>query len=147
MLQLTKIFHFEMAHAIDGYAGACKNIHGHTYELHVTVSAEEEKQDYIPSPGFIIDFKEIKKIVTEEVVEIFDHKLVLSRDFLTKFSPAFSPENLVILEAEPTAENILFYIQRLLSAKLPSVVRLSELILFETKNSYAKWTNTNAINL
>lgn len=41
MLQLTKIFHFEMAHAIDGYAGACKNIHGHTYELHVTVSAVE----------------------------------------------------------------------------------------------------------
>jgi 6-pyruvoyltetrahydropterin/6-carboxytetrahydropterin synthase len=63
MLQLTKIFHFEMGHAIYGYTGICKNIHGHSYELHVTVSAEEEKQDYIASPGFIIDFKEIKKLL------------------------------------------------------------------------------------
>ena len=38
MLKLTKIFHFEMAHAIHGYAGACKHIHGHSYELHVTVT-------------------------------------------------------------------------------------------------------------
>jgi 6-pyruvoyltetrahydropterin/6-carboxytetrahydropterin synthase len=147
MLQLTKIFHFEMAHPIYGYSGACKNIHGHSYELHVTVSAGEEKQGYIPSPGFVIDFKEIKKTVIPEVVEIFDHKLVLSGDFLTKFPAALLQENLLVMEAEPTAENILIYIQRKLSAKLPSAVRLIELTLYETKNSYAKWINTNAINL
>ncbi len=143
MLQLTKIFHFEMAHAIYGYTGACKNIHGHSYELHVTVSAGEEKQDYIPSPGFIIDFKEIKKIVTTGVVEIFDHKLVLSQDFLTKFPLALSPENLFVMNTEPTVENLLIFIHRRLSATLPSAVRLSELMLYETKNSYAKWINTN----
>lgn len=61
MLMVTKIFQFEMAHAIYGYPGACKNIHGHSYELHVTVSADYKKRSYIPDTGFIIDFKELKK--------------------------------------------------------------------------------------
>ncbi len=63
MLQLTKIFHFEMAHAIYGYTGDCKNIHGHSYEIHVTVSAKEEKQGYIASPGFITISKKSKKLL------------------------------------------------------------------------------------
>jgi 6-pyruvoyl-tetrahydropterin synthase len=50
------------------------------------------------------------------------------------------------MDAEPTAENILIYIQQILSAKLPPAVRLTELKLYETKNSYAKWVNTNFDN-
>ena len=68
MLTLTKILHFEMAHAISGYSGSCKNIHGHSYELHVTVSSAANEIDFIPAPGFLIDFKEIKKLVTELVI-------------------------------------------------------------------------------
>jgi|CXWL01.1.fsa_nt_gi 6-pyruvoyltetrahydropterin/6-carboxytetrahydropterin synthase len=143
MLQLTKIFRFEMAHAIFGYAGACKNIHGHSYELHVTVFPDEVDKDYIPAPGFILDFKELKKLVTSSVIETFDHKLVLSRDYLAKNPPIHEQENLVIWEAEPTAENMLIYIQRTLSAKLPATVKLAELKLYETINSYVRWINTN----
>ena len=78
MLTLTKIFHFEMAHAIYGYLGACKNIHGHSYELHVTVTTSEQVKEFIPAPGFIIDFKEIKQVVFASVIQSLDHKLVLS---------------------------------------------------------------------
>jgi len=59
VLELTKIFHFEMARAIHSYAGACKNIHGHFYELQVTVSGKEWGDEYIPAPAFIFDFKEL----------------------------------------------------------------------------------------
>ena len=69
MLTLTKIFHFEMAHAIYGYSGACKDIHGHSYELHVTVSSSNKGIDFLPSPGFIIDFKEIKQAVLSSVIQ------------------------------------------------------------------------------
>ena len=48
-----------MAHAIHSYAGACKNIHGHFYELQVTVSGKEWGDEYIPAPAFIFDFKEL----------------------------------------------------------------------------------------
>ena len=65
MLQLTKIFQFETAHAIFGYQGGCKNIHGHSYELHVTVASPHD--DFIPAPGFILDFKKLKAIVSAAV--------------------------------------------------------------------------------
>ena len=146
MLSLTKIFNFEMAHAIHGYPGACKNIHGHSYELHVTVSSATAYKDYIPAPGFVIDFKEIKKLVRINVIEHFDHKVILSRDFLLK-NPSFSSqENLVTWEAEPTAENILLYIKQVLNEKLPDELKLVQLKLYETKDSYAEWKYENSIN-
>ena len=73
-----------MAHAILGYQGVCKNIHGHSYELHVTVTSGEKNQEYIPAPGFVIDFKELKKIVTAAVIEEFDHKGISINPFFLK---------------------------------------------------------------
>lgn len=132
-----------MAHAIFGYSGACKNIHGHSYELQVTVTSGEEGQSFIPAPGFILDFKELKQIVTSTIIQLFDHKLVLSRDYLAKIQDLHSQENLLIWEAEPTAENMLVFIQRILRENLPPAIRLAELKLYETKNSYATWINTD----
>lgn len=139
MLQLTKIFHFEMAHAICDYPGSCRHIHGHSYELHVTVASFENADNYIPSPGFEIDFKEIKHVVNDSVIGSFDHKLVLSNSYLVKNPMLVSLENLVIWSEEPTAENILIYILRTLEAVLPEKVVLSRLKLYETKDSYAEW--------
>ena len=72
MLSVTKIFYFEMAHAIYGYSGPCKNVHGHSYELHVTVGADDQGDEFIPAPGFILDFKELKSIVNTSVIDILD---------------------------------------------------------------------------
>ena len=143
MLLLTKIFYFEMAHAILGYQGVCKNIHGHSYELHVTVSSGDKEKEYLPAPGFVIDFKDLKKLIMSVVVEAIDHKLILSRNYLVKYPDIRSQENLVIWEAEPTAENILLYIQKKLKDKFPPAIKLIELRLYETKTSYATWINTD----
>ncbi|MBL0202295.1 MAG: 6-carboxytetrahydropterin synthase [Chitinophagaceae bacterium] len=139
MLSITKIFHFEMAHAIYGYAGACKNIHGHSYELHVTVSAEGDETVYIPPPGFMADFKDIKKWVQAAVIEKMDHSLLLSPDFIAANPTVSSLKNLVIFEAEPTAENLLIQIRLILVKILPVNLKLIRLKLFETKDSYAEW--------
>jgi 6-pyruvoyltetrahydropterin/6-carboxytetrahydropterin synthase len=141
MINLTKIFHFEMAHAIHGYPGQCQNIHGHSYELHVTVSSKAEYNDYIPSPGFVIDFKDIKSIVKGLVIECLDHKLVLSQAFLKEYTSLKKAENLVIWKQEPTAENMLVFIQQILSKTLRDDVQLAQLKLYETKDSYAEWIN------
>ncbi len=143
MIQITKIFHFEMAHAIHGYEGACKNIHGHSYELHVSVCAANGNRDYIPAPGFVVDFSEIKKIVNKTVIEKFDHKLVLSETFLS-VNPSFAlQENLVSWQMEPTVENMLVFMMKNLSAHFPASLLLAALKLYETKNSYAEWMNDN----
>jgi 6-pyruvoyltetrahydropterin/6-carboxytetrahydropterin synthase len=139
MIQLTKIFHFEMAHAIDGYPGACKNIHGHSYELHVQVNSGNQSNEYIQGIGLAIDFKDIKNIVKCHIIDVFDHHLLLSKSYLSKNAGMANKENLIAWEIEPTAENILIFIQKTLQEKMPNNCHLHQLTLFETKDSYANW--------
>lgn len=139
MIQVTKIFRFEMAHAIDGYQGLCKNIHGHTYILHVTISRKNNDDQPIASPGFVYDFKELKRLVKQNIINQLDHSLVLSRAYIDK-NPAFSnAENIQIWEAEPSAENILLHIKGSIEKLFPEDIVLQNLKLYETSDSYAEW--------
>lgn len=140
MLAVTKIFHFEMAHAIYGYSGDCKNIHGHSYKLHVTVAGKHAIDSFLSSTGFIIDFKLLKQLVNENIVSRLDHKLVLSKAFITAHPLTEKLENLLILDMEPSAENLIIYIQTLISSKLPEHIQLLELTLYETADSYVRWS-------
>ena len=146
MLQVTKIFQFEMAHAIFGYAGACRQVHGHSYELQVTLFSKSADSAYLAAPGFIIDFKELKQMVNEGVVKQLDHKLVLSDAYL-KAHPHFNAsENLVRWQVEPSAENLLIFIRRTLEKQLPEATGIARLKLYETKNSFAEWVNDKMID-
>lgn len=140
MLSVTKIFHFETAHAIHGYTGPCRNIHGHSYELHVTVTAANKSDDFLREPGFVIDFKDVKRIVNEAIVERLDHKLILSKAYISAHPQITENENIEVWDYEPTAENILLYAKNLLHNKLPMGIVPVNLKLFETKNSYAEWS-------
>jgi len=110
MITITKIFRFEAAHAIHGYPGACANLHGHSYELHVRVAGAHRDEKFIGGTGIVMDFKELKKVVNESVVNKLDHKLILSEQFL-KTTKLESTIALLIFPAEPTAENLLIYIR------------------------------------
>ncbi len=139
MTTITKIFRFEMAHAIHGYNGKCSNIHGHSYELHISVQTHKKHPYFIPAPGFIIDFKDLKKIVNNEVLSKLDHMLYLSRDGVQQFNLCGQHGNLVITDWEPSAENLLHFIHLRLSQALPAGVCLHAIKLYETADSYAEW--------
>jgi 6-pyruvoyltetrahydropterin/6-carboxytetrahydropterin synthase len=109
----------------------------------VTVSSVQNHNHHIPAPGFLIDFKEIKKLVTDTVIDYFDHKIILSKNFLFDNPSILTHENLVSWQAEPSAENMLLFIQNILSEKLPNEIKLQYLKLFETKDSYAEWKAEN----
>ena len=142
MLSVTKIFRFEMAHALYGYAGKCKNIHGHSYVLHVTVTSSVNQQGYLPAPGLIFDFKDLKKIVDDLILQKLEHQLVLSGTYLNA-NPAFNgAENILVWEMEPSVENILLFIRQQLQMHFPAEIQLLKLKLFETADSYAEWGNT-----
>jgi len=139
MLRVTKIFRFETAHAISGYNGSCRNVHGHSYVLHVTVQQAQATTDFLPAPGFVMDFKDLKKIVNFAVVDRFDHCIILSEAYLETHPYLRQLPNLEIWPAEPTAENILLYVKDKLLQALPAEVKLYELKLYETADSYAEW--------
>jgi 6-pyruvoyltetrahydropterin/6-carboxytetrahydropterin synthase len=142
MLSVTKIFRFETAHAIFGYAGSCRNIHGHSYVLHVTVQQAISKDTFLLAPGFVIDFKELKAMVKEAVIDRFDHRIILSEAYLDLHPNLASLENLEVWAIEPTAENILLQVKIKLQELLPATVSLSGLKLYETADSYAEWTTS-----
>ena len=111
MLGLTKIFHFEMAHAIYGYPGHCKNIHGHSYELHDTVTPGKESPNYLQGPGYIMDFTQLKSCVMDVIIAPLDHQLVLSPTYISNNPAISTEENLFIFDSEATTENLLIYIK------------------------------------
>ena len=73
-IRITKQFSFETGHALHGYDGKCKNIHGHSYRLDVTVIGKPVADESNPKCGMVIDFSDLKKIATDEIVDVFDHE-------------------------------------------------------------------------
>jgi 6-pyruvoyltetrahydropterin/6-carboxytetrahydropterin synthase len=140
MISITKIFRFETAHAIHQYQGSCKNIHGHSYELHVTVKEKVPVDGYVNGLGIIIDFKELKALVQSHMVKTLDHKLLLSKAYLAANEHILLSEEVVVFEKEPTAENILIFARDQIASSLPAHIELHSLKLWETRDSYAEWS-------
>lgn len=141
IIRITKEFKFEMAHALKGYDGPCSNIHGHSYELLVTISGNPVTDTNNPKLGMVMDFGDLKKIVRSEIVDIFDHALVLNSsmpmDLIEKLSDNF--EKVILLEYQPTSEMMVADFANTLMKKLPSNIKLKYLQLRETVTSFAEW--------
>ena len=79
-IRVTKSFGFETGHALYGYDGLCKNVHGHSYKLHVTVVGRPIDDQNNVKNGMVIDFKDLKTIVKSEIVDVFDHATVFNKN-------------------------------------------------------------------
>ncbi len=144
-VRVTKVFTFDMAHALYGYDGPCKNIHGHTYKLHVTVAGKINDQSGHPELGLVVDFGKIKEITVRHIMSKFDHALVLHKEApYTKDS--FLPDNfekVILLDVQPSCENLMMHFHGLLNSALPAEVKLVKLKLEETPTSYAEWNESD----
>ncbi len=140
-IRVTKEFNFEMAHALWNYDGPCKNIHGHSYKLFVTVIGKTIDNQDNTKLGMVIDFSDLKAIVKKNVVDYFDHSVVVS-------SLAGKPEiksveqmfdKYYVADYQPTCENLVTHMAALIRNKLPDRIELFSLRLVETATSYAEW--------
>lgn len=139
-IRLTKEFHFELAHALEGYDGACRNIHGHSYILYVTVIGSPISSISNPKLGMIMDFGDLKGIVNSTIISRFDHALLLNQSSsMLKTLRSESFGKVESLPFQPTCENLLPYFADLISSRLPGDVKLHHLKLNETATSFAEW--------
>ncbi len=141
LIRVTKEFKFEMAHALKGYDGLCKNIHGHSYELLVTVAGYPISDEKSPKLGMVMDFGDLKNIVKETIVSKFDHALVLYNKMpaeLVKQLMKFN-QRLILVDYQPTSELMIVDFAQRIKNKLPEHVLLKYLLLRETVTSYAEW--------
>lgn len=141
-IRITKQFFFEAAHALYGYDGKCKNIHGHSYNLAVTVIGKPISDLKHIKNGMLIDFGDLKKIVKKEIVDVFDHAT-----FFNKNTPHLKLGNeliqqdhkVILVDYQPTSEMMLTDFAKRIIDKLPTDVKLHSLKLHETGTSYAEW--------
>lgn len=140
-IRVSKRFHFEMAHALTGHDGPCAHIHGHSYVLDVTVIGQTINEGTSPKNGMVIDFTDLKRIVNQEVIDRFDHALVLNATERSSQSgtpgPLFS--RMIFTPYQPTCENLVQDIAARIAPLLPSHVDLHALRLMETPTSWAEW--------
>ena len=138
-IRITKQFKFEMAHALYGYDGLCKNIHGHSYRLWVTIIGNvlEEKENV--KNGMVLDFSLLKKIVKPNIVDKYDHSLVLNGDSPHANIDLSAFEKVFHLPYQPTSENLVYDFVQIIKEKLPKNICLYKVVLSETANSYAEW--------
>jgi 6-pyruvoyltetrahydropterin/6-carboxytetrahydropterin synthase len=141
IIRVTKEFTFEMAHVLWNYDGPCRNVHGHSYRLFVTISGVPINDTNNTKNGMVIDFADLKTIVLNEIVNIFDHTVTLSRDFdnekIEMLKETFG--NTVIVDYQPTCENLVADFALRIKKRLPAGITLHNLKLYETATSYAEW--------
>tara|TARA_B100000809_G_C15129958_1_gene527942 strand:- start:2996 stop:3448 length:453 start_codon:yes stop_codon:yes gene_type:complete len=141
-IRITKQFSFETGHALYGYDGKCKNVHGHSYRLDVTVIGQPISDNTNVKFGMVIDFTDLKKIVKEEIVDVFDHATVfnkntphveLARELQKR------DHNVLLVDYQPTSEMMVIDFADKIQKRLPNNITLHSLKLQETATSYAQW--------
>ena len=142
MIRLTKIFTFETAHALWGYDGKCKNIHGHSYKLYVTVKGIPSNDVHNVKNGMVMDFGDLKSIIKRLIIDPFDHAIILNA--LTehkKLGEQLIKEGhkVIFTNYQPTCENMLMDFAEKIQSELPAAIILAKLTLYETETSYGEW--------
>jgi len=103
-MNLTVSANFSAAHRLPAYKGKCKNIHGHTWKVNLTI--HDVVAEDATLKGFGHDFAKVKAELNVKLMD-FDHKLILSdEDPLVAKLTDMDGINLILLPKVPTAENL-----------------------------------------
>lgn len=130
-----------MAHVLKDYDGPCRNVHGHSYELFVTLIGEPLTDRSSPKFGMVMDYKDLKAIVKSNIVDKYDHSLVISSahnpESIRNLKKEF--EKVIVVDYQPTNENLIIDIANTLKPLLPPGIMLHNLKLRETATAYSEW--------
>ncbi|WP_422089900.1 6-pyruvoyl trahydropterin synthase family protein [Tenacibaculum ovolyticum] len=141
-IRITKQFSFETGHALYGYDGKCKNVHGHSYKLSVTVIGQPIADASNVKFGMVIDFTDLKKVVKEEIVDVFDHATVFNQNTphveLAK-ELKDRGHHVILVDYQPTSEMMVIDFVEKIKNRLPENIKLHAIKLQETDSSFAEW--------
>ena len=135
MLKATKTVRFDAAHILTNHQGLCKNLHGHTYRVDVSVAQADGA-----GGDMVIDFKDLKRIASEVVCERFDHAFIYNTESPGESEIAAVVEKngmrVVPIPFRSTAENLarLFFDE--LKARIPGLAAVK---VWETSDSCAEY--------
>ena len=147
-VRVSKEVTIDCAHMLSGHQALCKNLHGHTYKIVITVYGEPISEG--PSKDMIIDFKQLKQAITEVITNDFDHAVIFSakehrgpaEEALYNWAYEYGLRHFV-MPARTTAENMSKYFSSAIydylvkSLCLENITKVSARV-YETPTSYAE---------
>ena len=135
MITVTKTVKFDAAHILTNHGGLCKNLHGHTYRVDVSVTQPE-----CDTKDMVIDFKDLKRLATEAICDRFDHAFIYNTGSTGECEIAAVVERngmrTVAIPFRSTAENLARHFFETLA---PLVAGLSSVRVWETADSCAEY--------
>lgn len=135
MITVTKTVKFDAAHILTNHQGLCKNLHGHTYRVDVSVSEPVGSES-----DMVIDFKDLKHLATEVICDRFDHAFIYNTESEGEREIAAVVEKngmrTVAIPFRSTAENLAKMFFNDLKAKIPT---LASVRVWETSDSCAEY--------
>jgi len=135
MLTVTKTVKFDAAHVLTNHSGLCKNLHGHTYRVDVSVA-----QDANDRGDMVIDFKDLKTIAGEVICDVFDHAFMFNTESEGEREIAAVVEKhgmrTVALPFRSTAENLARHFFSQLKGRIPGLCAVK---VWETADSSAEY--------
>lgn len=143
-VRITKEFSFECAHSLYGYDGKCSQLHGHSYKLFVTIKGSSIDSSSSPKDGMVADFRDLKELVNNIIIERFDHSLVLMEGTPMSDELYQSYSNVIITPFRPTSENLAAHFASLINSGMKNQIKFSHTELYsiklhETATSYVEW--------
>lgn len=148
LVRVTKEITFDCAHMLSGHEALCKNLHGHTYKVQVTVSGDTIVGD--SSNEMVIDFKHLKQAITEVITNKFDHAVIFSseshRNSAEQQLLEWAQSNELrhyVMPCRTTAENMALFFRQKIYDYLVETLELSNIKsvsikVYETPTSYAE---------
>ena len=117
-------------------------MHGHSYRLDVTVIGQPISDSNHVKFGMVIDFTDLKKIIKEEIVNVFDHATVFNKNTPhVELAKELSDRghNVLLVDYQPTSEMMVIDFAEKIKIRLPNSIKLHALKLQETATSFAEW--------
>lgn len=135
MTIVTKTIRFDAAHILTNHRGLCKNLHGHTYRVDVTVAKDDSD-----TRDMVIDFKDLKATMQKYITDVFDHSFIYDETSAgeSEIAAVLNKHSMRIVKMpfRSTAENLARYFFDLL---VPHIVGLSAVTVWETPDSCATY--------
>ena len=139
---VTRHHSFCAAHRLYKYDGPCKNVHGHNYEVEITIQGTD---DQLNESNMVVDFKEVKQLLCSWIDENWDHAFIhFSGDEIAyKIVDAWSDGKSFVIGTNPTAEAMADFLLEIFNIRLKrseKPYQVCKIKLWETKNCYAEVT-------
>jgi len=136
MYKVSKEFSVAMGHRLSLHQGLCSNFHGHNYKIIVGIQC-----GMLNKNGMVMDFSDLKHIVNEKIIH-YDHALMINIKDLPvakKMQEVLPDLKLYIVPYEPTAENMAKELYIFIKSKLPALVDMDYVTIYETDTSKATY--------